>query len=91
MTRTYVCTQFPERIGICELCGVTDHHLVEGVCPACSQKVAATVEVPSARLPGYPDVPIGAEADVRHAINGPQHIDCKIRCSDFVHFKGGSR
>lgn len=24
-----------ERIGTCEACGATDHHLIEGLCPAC--------------------------------------------------------
>lgn len=27
-----------ERIGTCELCGGTDHHLVDGICPACRPK-----------------------------------------------------
>lgn len=34
----------PEKIGACELCGVTDHHLIEGVCPACRPKVT-TVQI----------------------------------------------
>ncbi len=25
-------------IGTCELCGVTDHHLVDGLCPPCKEK-----------------------------------------------------
>lgn len=25
-------------IGICEICGAIDHHLVEGACPVCQQK-----------------------------------------------------
>lgn len=73
MTRAYVCTRF-ETIGTCELCGVTDHHLVKGVCPACRPKVAGTAGTPAdaARLPGYPDVPLGAEADVRHVRLGDE-------------------
>lgn len=35
MSRSYVCVN----IGDCEICGVTDHHLVEGVCPGCRPKV----------------------------------------------------
>jgi hypothetical protein len=27
-----------ERIGECEFCGVTDHHLVDGICPTCRPK-----------------------------------------------------
>lgn len=27
-----------ERIGTCELCGLTDHHLVDGVCPTCQPR-----------------------------------------------------
>lgn len=33
-----------EKIGTCELCGATDHHLIEGVCPACRPKVT-TVQI----------------------------------------------
>lgn len=39
MNRSYVTF---ERIGTCELCGATDHHLVEGVCPVCRPKVMVT-------------------------------------------------
>ena len=35
MSRSYVCVN----IGACEICGIVDHHLVEGVCPACQPKV----------------------------------------------------
>lgn len=27
-----------ERIGTCELCGATDHHLVDDVCPTCQPR-----------------------------------------------------
>lgn len=40
MSRSYVTF---ERIGTCELCGATDHHLVEGVCPVCRPKVTVTL------------------------------------------------
>lgn len=33
-----------ERIGTCELCGLTDHHLVDGVCPTCRPR-CATISV----------------------------------------------
>ncbi len=65
MSRSDVATPI-ERIGTCELCGATDHHLIEGLCPWCRPKTV-TVDPAVARLPGYPDVPLGAEADVRHA------------------------
>ncbi len=29
-----------ERIGPCEICGLTDHHLVDGICPTCRPKCA---------------------------------------------------
>lgn len=63
MTRSYVTF---EKIGTCELCGATDHHLVEGVCPACRPKITTIITAPdqSARLAGYPDVPLGIEAGV---------------------------
>lgn len=41
MSRSYVTL---ETIGTCELCGVTDHHLIEGVCPTCRPKVT-TVQI----------------------------------------------
>ncbi len=47
-----------ETIGECELCGDVDHHLVEGVCPACRP---LCVQVAA-------EVPLGAEADVSHAL-----------------------
>lgn len=28
-----------ERIGECEICGIVDHHLVRGECPACRAKI----------------------------------------------------
>lgn len=45
-----------ECIGECEICGLVDHHLVEGECPECREK--------------YDHVPLGAEADIRHADGG---------------------
>lgn len=27
-----------ETIGTCDVCGATDHHLVEGLCPTCQPK-----------------------------------------------------
>lgn len=58
-----------EKIGTCELCGATDHHLVEGVCPGCTPKISATVQTPATgmRTQGYPDVPLGVEAGVHHS------------------------
>lgn len=49
-----------ETIGVCELCGEVDHHLVEGVCPGCRPKIRQVAA----------EVPLGAEADVRHALPG---------------------
>lgn len=37
MSRAYVAIPI-ERIGTCEYCGATDHHLVEGLCPICRPK-----------------------------------------------------
>lgn len=28
----------PESIQLCELCGLVDHHCIEGLCPRCRQK-----------------------------------------------------
>jgi hypothetical protein len=33
-----------ETIGECEICGVVDHHLVEGLCPGCTARVRPLVE-----------------------------------------------
>jgi hypothetical protein len=38
-----------EAIGTCELCGLTDHHLVDGVCPTCRPKCISAL-VPDAAL-----------------------------------------
>jgi hypothetical protein len=35
-----------EKIGVCEACGATDHHLVEGICPACKPK-CRTIDTPA--------------------------------------------
>ncbi len=43
-----------ERIGTCELCGLTDHHLVDGICPGCrikSTAVSASATAPCIALP----------------------------------------
>lgn len=37
----------PETIGSCDICGRTDHHLIDDVCPACRPKA----ETVSARAP----------------------------------------
>jgi hypothetical protein len=55
MSRDYVCTQFPETIGTCELCGVTDHHLMEGACPGCRARYALAVQ-------SGEEVPLGVES-----------------------------
>lgn len=34
----------PEAIGTCEICGATDHHLVEGLCPVCRPKTITLCE-----------------------------------------------
>ncbi len=39
-----------ECIGTCELCGATDHHLVDGICPACRPKCIAISVSGSPRL-----------------------------------------
>lgn len=39
-----MCAANAERIGTCELCGITDHHLVDGICPACQPR-CATISV----------------------------------------------
>lgn len=49
MNRSYVTF---EKIGTCELCGATDHHLVEGVCPFCRPKVVVTLCAPPPRQQG---------------------------------------
>jgi len=36
--RIYVAKAVDERIGECEWCGRTDHHLVRGECPECRVK-----------------------------------------------------
>lgn len=103
-----------ERIGECELCGLTDHHLVDGICPTCRPK-CATVSVGGER--GFvavareivSEVVAGAQLAVRN-LRGPdddvadprtrdlgcfvsplppvdappQHIDCEIRCADLA-------
>ena len=46
MSRSYVCLPPPETIGTCELCGATDHHLVEGVWPGCRPKITVTLCAP---------------------------------------------
>ena len=41
-----------ERIGTCELCGLTDHHLVDGVCPTCRPRCATIpATAPGVALP----------------------------------------
>jgi hypothetical protein len=71
-----------ETIGTCERCGVTDHHLVLGLCQVCTAKIApqnidctrrcADVECEHgvANIPPrpffYEEVPLGAEASVSH-------------------------
>jgi hypothetical protein len=40
MSRSYVMF---EKIGTCEQCGLTDHHLIEGECPFCRPKVTVTL------------------------------------------------
>lgn len=43
--RAAATTEQPhERIGTCELCGATDHHLVAGECPGCRKKCAAVID-----------------------------------------------
>jgi len=37
--RAPVVTAGTGRIGTCEWCGCTDHHLVRGECPTCHEKV----------------------------------------------------
>ena len=37
--------QSRERIGRCEVCGLVDHHLVGGECPACRRGAARAAEV----------------------------------------------
>ncbi len=32
-----------ETVGACEICGATDNHLIEGVCPTCRPKVTVTM------------------------------------------------
>ena len=39
-----------EQIGTCEICGATDHHLVEGACPACARKCAPLTAAGAERI-----------------------------------------
>lgn len=39
-----------ERIGTCETCGLTDHHLIDGICPSCRARTQTIYA--RARLPG---------------------------------------
>lgn len=55
MSRAYVCVKLPVRIGTCELCGATDHHLVEGACPVCRARYALAVQ-------SGEEVPLGVES-----------------------------
>ncbi len=39
-----------ETIGTCDVCGATDHHLVEGLCPVCqSRTTTVTIDWNMAR------------------------------------------
>ncbi|OIO66910.1 MAG: hypothetical protein COS35_07435 [Zetaproteobacteria bacterium CG02_land_8_20_14_3_00_50_9] len=59
-----------ETIGRCELCGLIDHHLIDGECPACRRSpIAAAMRLPrafaacSARINGRVKAsrPLGAD------------------------------
>jgi hypothetical protein len=69
-----------ETIGTCERCGATDHHLVLGLCPGCTDKIVpqtidcsrrcvepehGVADIPP-RPFKYEEAPLGAEADVSH-------------------------
>lgn len=55
-----------ESIGVCEgLCGgLVSHHLEGGLCPQCR----ANPNIRGDGLDAYDGQPLGAEADVRHAV-----------------------
>lgn len=78
-----------ETIGTCDVCGATDHHLVEGLCPVCRPKTITVsmaarqcgktfADDPRTRLPAHLDRPLPE-------IKGtPVNFDCKLRCADLV-------
>ncbi len=61
-----------ETIGTCEGCGATDHHLILGLCPSCTEKTGPQHLdctrrcTDSAQVAS--EVPLGAEADVSHVL-----------------------
>lgn len=59
-----------ETIGTCDHCGVTDHHLILGICPGCTDTIAPQTIDCTMRCADFAqvasEVPLGAEADVSH-------------------------
>lgn len=71
-----------ETIGTCEICGATDHHLVEELCPRCSPKTITIIAGGRRCGRSYAltrfnnpesqptDKPFGVSADLTRAPNG---------------------
>jgi hypothetical protein len=68
-----------ETIGTCEICGATDHHLVEGLCPVCRPKT--TTVVISGRQCGK----TFADDAWWNNQTPPKNFDCKIDLVAMAH------